>query len=205
MLVVMYAIAHVKINLKQKTNLSQLSKVLLTNNFEWLSGIRKYPVQLFILCLLALATCWIKIIPLFSLWLLTSIVSSFYYECEPLQILFASEKNAKQFLIKKIKMHTLQLIIVFSPIIIINSVFNPDAILINLIFVLIQIMFLWFAILIKYSVYSPNDNLTQNTVLVNFALFGSVIPFLLPVPIIMNIRNYKKAVSNLNFYFNDYN
>jgi hypothetical protein len=60
-----------------------------------------------------------------------------------------------------------------------------------------------FAILLKYAAYSPNDNLSQNSVLFFFGFLGSIIPFLLPLPLIMNIRNYKKAVTNLNRYFHD--
>ena len=120
-----------------------------------------------------------------------------------MQILFASAENAKHLLKTKVKSHSLQLIIILAPVIVINSIALTDMILINILFVFLQILFLMFAILLKYSAYSPNDNVKQNSILFFFAFLGSIIPYLLPLCVIMNIRHYKKAVANLNQYFHD--
>jgi hypothetical protein len=203
LLFIFYCLAYIHIKRTPKTYLSGLSKIIRSNNFEWVSGIRKNSFFLLFLFISALATSWIKIAPLVFLLFFTATISSFYYECESQQILFASAENAKNLLRRKIKNHSLQLLILFAPVIIINSIFHPNMILINILFVFLQILFLMFAILLKYAVYSPNDNVKQNSILFSFAFFGSIIPYLLPLSVIMNIRQYKKAVANLNQYFHD--
>ncbi|MEO5572148.1 MAG: hypothetical protein ABIT08_15050 [Bacteroidia bacterium] len=198
-----YCTAYIHIKRIPKTYFPGLSKIIRSNNFEWLSGIRKNSIFFLAIYFLGLASSWMEIVPLVFLLILTAVVSSFYYECEPLQILFATAKNAKDLLKAKIKNHSLRLLILFAPVIIINSIFHPNMILINILFVFFQILFLLFAILLKYAAYSPNNNVKQNSILFFFAFLGSVIPYLLPLSLIMNIRNYKKAVANLNQYFYD--
>jgi hypothetical protein len=198
-----YFIANIKTNLKQRTVFPQLSKILSSQNFEWLSGIRKNYIGFFIFLLLAYITCWIRILPLVFLWLITTAVASFYQECESLQILFAPSVSPKNLLKKKILKSIKFLAMMFIPILILNSIFNPEFILINIIFLLIQITILIFAILLKYTTYTPNENLKGNTVVLSMVSIGSLIPFLFPIPLIMCFRNYSKAIKNLNFYFND--
>lgn len=198
-----FLISLFNINFKIKTQLPWLSNIIPPSNFEWLSGVRKYSIYFFLFAILAASTCLIKIVPLFFLWLFTAVVSSFYYECEPLQVLYASAKNPHQLLGLKAKKHSMMMLYLFLPVLIINSIIHPDAILINVVFLIVQLTFLIFAIFIKYSLYSPNEDLKQNSVLLSIAFLGSIIPFLLPVQFIMCIRNYKKAIKTLNIYFND--
>lgn len=203
LLLIFYCIATIRIKKISKTFLPGVSKFIRSNNFEWISGVRKNSIFLLIIYFLALSTSWMEIVPLVFLLLITAVISSFYYECESLQILYASAENGKDLLKTKIRNHSLQLLILFSPVITINSIIHPGIIWINILFVSLQLLFLIFAILLKYAVYSPNDNLSQNSILFFFAFLGSIIPFLLPLPLIMNIRNYKKAKANLNHYFHD--
>lgn len=203
LLFAVYIISLIKINQTNKTYCASLSGIVHSTNFEWISGIRKHALYLFVFAGLALTTCWLKIVPLFFLWMFTAIVSSFYFECEPLQLLFASDKKSKQFLKLKVQNHSKLLLAVYCPVLLINSIFHPDAIWIIVLFIIVQLTFLAFAILLKYSVYSPNDNLNHNSVVLSISFIGSIIPFLLPVSFIMCVRNYRKAVKNLDSYFND--
>ncbi len=203
LLATLFLISLLRINHSTKTILPKLSLFISSTNFEWLSGVRQYTLQLFVFTILAIATCWIKIVPLVFLWILTSIVSSFYYECESIQLLLATESSAKQFLKLKVLSHSKILLTVFLPILIINSIIHTDAIWINLAFIIVMLSFLLFTIYLKYSVYSPSDDLKHNSVLIAFTYIGVLIPFLLPVSFIMCIRNYKLAVKKLNYYFND--
>lgn len=198
-----YVISNIKINLKQRTMFPHLSKIISPQNFEWLSGLRKNLISFLILFVLAAITSWIRILPLVFLCFIMLTVTSFYQECESLQILFASSPSPQKMLKQKIVSHTKFILIIFIPILIVNSVFNPDFILINVAFLLIQITILIFSILLKYTTYMPNENLKGNTVLLSAVTIGSLIPFFLPIPLIMCFRNYSKAIKNLNFYFND--
>ena len=196
-------IVPIQFSIKQKTAIPTLSKLIPAYNFEWIGGVRKNYIFLTLCVLLALGTSWLKLFPLIPLWLFTCITIAFYQECEPLYILFAHSRTSKHFLATKIKRHCAMLITVLLPILIINSYFNPEMAWINLIFLIVELSLLVFAILLKYSTYSPNDKLSGNNILISFACVGTLIPFLLPIPLIMSIRNYGRAVNNLNSYFYD--
>lgn len=198
-----YIISNIKIIVKQRTMFPNLSKIISSQNFEWLSGLRKNLIPVVICWILAAITCRIRILPLVFLWFIMIAATSFYQECESLQILFASSSSPQKMLKQKIINHTKILLIIFVPILIVNSVFNPDFILINVAFLLIQITILIFAILLKYTTYIPNENLKGNTVLLSAVTIGALIPFLLPIPLIMCFRNYGRSVKNLKNYFND--
>ena len=59
-----------------------------------------------------------------------------------------------------------------------------------------------FTVLNKYASYDPGKFNTGNNILVSL-VFGSVlIPFFVPVPIVLIARKYFSASQNLNIYFN---
>jgi hypothetical protein len=198
-----YFIAKLRMNIKQTTRVPHLSKIISPHNFEWLSGLRKNFIGISVFLILSLMISWIRIAPLIFLWLIMTAIISFYQECESLQILFASSGSTKRLLKNKMISHSKLVLIIFIPILIVNSIFNPEMILINVAFLFIQITILIFAILLKYTTYSPNESLKGNTILLSSVSIGALIPFLLPIPIIMCFRNYGKAVRNLKSYFSD--
>ena len=198
-----YVISNIKINLKQRTMFPHLSKIIPPQDFEWLSGLRKNLISFLILFALAAITCWIRILPLVFLWLIVISITSFYQECESLQILLATPGTPKKIIQRKIWNHSKYLLIILLPILIINSIFNPGLIVINFVFLLVQFTVIIFAILLKYTTYSPNENLTGNVILVSAVTISALIPFLLPIPLIMCFRNYGRSVKNLKSYFND--
>lgn len=199
----LFIIANSKVNTRQRTKFPHLSKIMAPQNFEWLSGLRKNLIPLIILCLLAAATCWVRILPLIFLWFITLSVISFYQECESLQILFASSNTPQKVLKRKILNHTKFILLIFVPILLVNSIFNPNLIIVNGLFLLIQITTFIFAILLKYATYTPNESLKGNTILLSIVALGSLIPYLLPIPVFMCFRNYGRSVNNLKHYLND--
>ncbi|MEO9022056.1 MAG: hypothetical protein ABI237_00175 [Ginsengibacter sp.] len=203
LIVSIYIIANTRISIKRKTRFPHLSKIISSQNFEWLSGLRKNLIQILILWLLAAIFCRIRILPLIFLWFIMLSVISFYQECESLQILLASSSSPKKLLKRKIINHTRFILLIFIPILIVNSIFNQDLILINIIFLLIQITTFIFAVLLKYTTYVPNKSLKGNTILLSIVSIGTLIPFLLPIPLFMCFKNYGKSVKNLKTYFND--
>lgn len=196
-------IANITTSLKVRTLFPKLSNIISTKNFEWLSGIRNNYFGLLLFIVLAVATSPLRIVPLIFLWLIVGAICGFYLECESLQILFSSKSSSKEFIKKKIFEHSKLLLFILVPVLILNSIFNPELILINIAFLLIQLATIIFAILLKYSIYLPNENIKGNSILMAFVSICTFIPFLLPVPLIMCFRNYGKAVKNLNHYLND--
>jgi hypothetical protein len=201
MLLLLFCIASLRVNNQYKTPVPQLAKLIKPADFEWLGGVRKNYIAIALLILLAAAFCWLRVVPLIFLFLLTSVVLPFYQECESLQVLYAGSTNARKLLHKKLRDHSLRLSLLIVPVIIINSLVNPELLLINIGFWIVQLVLLAFAILLKYATYRPGYRNTGNSILIAFASLGCLLPFLLPVPLIMSCMNYPKAIKKIQFYY----
>ena len=202
-LFLLFCLPYISYSLKKQTHLKNLSQLIPAYNFEWISGIRKSYAILFLLYIAALSLSWFRILPLILCWLITVIITSFYSECEPINMLKEGGQNSNHFLRKKLVQHSKLLLLIFLPITIINFAFNPEYYLLIPLFLLMQLVLLWFAICIKYSMYRPLRNSSANNILLSFVTLGSVLPFLLPIPLLMTLFYYHKAKSNLIYYLND--
>lgn len=203
LLCILFFIPLLKFEFRQKTTFKNLSHIIAPKNFEWLSGFRKQYVLITVLYLLAIGFCWLKILPLFLLWFLTIIIISFYSECESIQVLRESNKTAKRFVLAKLKACFIYVLILYIPIIIINTFFNPDFLIINLLFILIQISLLGFAICFKYSSYTPNKFKIGNNLPLSIVALCSALPHFLPIPTILFCIYFYKAKDNLKQYLHD--
>jgi hypothetical protein len=201
--VLLLLVPYLKYIAKQKTYFPTVSSFIPASDFEWISGFRKSFGLLIPLYLLALSFSWFRIFPLILLWFLSVNIASFYTECEPLHILregnFSSSRLIRRKLIRLVK----YLLILQIPVLVINTVFNPEFWLLNLLFIPLQISFLSYAVCLKYSTYEPNKNAIGNNVVLSLVSLGSIIPFFLPVPLMMAVFTYGKAKMNLNNYLND--
>ncbi|HEY5368012.1 MAG TPA: hypothetical protein VIJ75_03395 [Hanamia sp.] len=198
-----FLIAPIKASFRQRTRFPHLSKIISPQNFEWLTGLRKNLVLFIVLWILAIITCRVRILPLIFLWFMIVTATSFYQQCESLQVLFASSESPGRLIKKKIETAVSFTAILVVPILVINSIFNPTLILVNAIFLLVQITIIVFAILLKYTTYLPNENLKGNTIIISMVTIGALIPFLLPIPAIMCFRNYNRSIKNLKHYIDD--
>ncbi len=203
LLAILAIIPNFKFSPGKKTFFKNLSGIIPATNFEWISGVRKNFIVIAGSYLVAVAFCWFRILPLFSLWFLTVTIISFYGQCESLQVLRESSRPAVEFLIKKLIGHSACILILYTPLLIINTIFNPEFLLINFLFIPVQISLLCFAICLKYSSYSPNKTLTGNNILLMTIAIFSSLPYLLPVPLILSFVYFYKARNHLNLYLND--
>lgn len=186
----------------QKTTFKNISKLFSTTfAIEWISGFRTSYLTVISLYILAIVTCWMRFVPLFMLWLLTISILNFYHEYEALPILKAHHYRAKSFLHQKLKEHGLYLIYFYIPILTINAFFNSDFIDINILFLLVQLALLFFAINSKYAQYIPAQQNVSTNIIVAMLSVAAIVPFLLPLPVIFAAVYYKKAIQNLQNYF----
>lgn len=199
----LFFIPYNKFTIKEKTFFKNISEIIPVTNFEWISGFRKSFTSITIIYLLALGFSWLKILPLFLLWFLTLTIISFYNECESLAMLREKDRSAGNFLNKKLLTHIRYLMMLYFPVLIINTVFNSTFLALNILFMLSQAALLFFAICYKYSNYKPNQLLYVNNIVVTLVSLSAIIPVLLPLPVIMSVHYYFKANNNLNKYFND--
>jgi hypothetical protein len=203
LLLSVYLITFIKTDIKQVTYLRQLSSIIPAQHFEIISGFRKSFIFIIPCYILAIGFCWFTILPLFLLWFITITMVSFYDECEPLIILKEGNLQPKIFLNQKLIQHCKYLVLLFTPLLVVNTFFNFDNLLINLLFIPIQLALLCFAICFKYTLYQPNINLKANSIVLTLVSMCSIMPFLLPIPLLMAIYYYPKAKNNLNYYLND--
>lgn len=192
-----------KYTLKQKTYFKNISVIVPPSNFEWISGFRRSFIYLIPLYLLALGFCWFRIMPLLLLWLITVSIASFYKDCEPLQILKESNLSPTKLLQQKMFQHSKLIFFLYAPILIVNTILNFEYWFVNLLFILSQMALVCFSICLKYSNYQPNKNFIVNNILLAFVSVGSLVPYLLPIPVLLTLEHHTKAKDNLNNYLND--
>ena len=193
----------IDITFNQTTKIKNLSKYIPPNNFEWIGGVRKNLYLILFIYILALALCFLNFVSLFLLWFLSTIILSFYIECEPLNLLLLNEEKPGRFLIKKTKEHAKIFIFFTLPILIAYTIFNFETFWITVFIFCCFLINLFFGITLKYSSYQPNEKLVVNNTLMAIAQTGIIIPFLIPIPLLMSLRNYQRAKENLSNYLDD--
>lgn len=203
LLVLLFCIPFLQFTFRQKTIFKNLSLIIPASNFELIGGFRRSYIGFIILYSLAIALCWFRILPLFLLWFLTVNIISFYNECESIQILRESNTTPKKFLLNKLKINITPIVILYTPLLIINSIFNTQFLLLNLLFIPIQISLLCFSICLKYSSYTPNKIKLGNNITLMIVSLCSALPYFLPIPTILSIIYFYKAENNLKQYLND--
>lgn len=203
LLLVLICIPFLKFQFKHQASFKKLSSVIPASNYEWISGIRKQYIPVICLYLVAVAFCWVRILPLALLWFLTILISSFYLENEPVHILRAGNKTAGKFLSDKIKINIKYILILYSLPVIINVIFVREFLVITLLFIPVQIALICFAISLKYCTYKPNTNLLGNNVTFSIIAILSAMPYFLPVTLLLAIVYFYKAEKNLKFYLHD--
>ena len=186
------------------TAFKKLSRIISPKDFEWISGIRKTYLILIPVYLLALSISWLKIATLALLWLITSVLVSFYEENEDLSMLKANGKKPGVLIRQKFFRHSRYMLLLYTPVLSLNIFFlGFDWLGVNLLFLLTQLAALAFAVFFKYTLYEPHTHLKANSILSGLMVIGSCLPFFLPVPMGMAILYYYKAKKNLNNYLYD--
>lgn len=196
-------VPYLKFTLKQKTYFKSISSVIQAADFEWISGFRRSFGILIPLFILALGLSWFRILPLLILWLMTVTTASFFTECEPLHILKEGNLSSAKLLKRKLIRMLIYILIMYIPVLVINTIFNPEYWILNLLFIPLQISLVSYAVFLKYSIYEPNKNSAGNNVILSLVSIGSIIPYFLPIPLMMAVFTYGKAKKNLNNYLND--
>ena len=199
----LFLVPFLKFTLKQKTYFSTISSLIPATDFEWISGFRKSFGILIPLYILALGFSWFRILPLLILWFISVTIASFYTECEPLHILREGHFSVARLLKRKLMRMLKYMLILQIPILVINTIFNPEFWQLNLLFIPLQISFVSYAVCLKYASYEPNKNAIGNNVVLSLISLGAIIPYFLPIPLLMALITYGKAKTNLKNYLND--
>lgn len=172
--------------------------------FEWRSGLRQYGLAVSALLLIGLGLSFVPYAVSLVLFFLTLNTTVFYLFGESKELLVACGKSPAHLIRQKLLGHFKLFYTMVSPLVILSVVFHHDS---TSLMVLAYVSLMSFfasinAVLFKYVSYAPGARFDNNTVLQGLMLAFFLVPFLMPVPIVMAVINYRRSINNLKVYFN---
>ncbi len=174
-----------------------------TSSFEWISGIRKNLLIVLPAYLFFLAFSYKPYVAVVGLIFLSLLISGFYFYGESREFVEFYAKNPRKFIFKKIKTNLNQLIIVFAPMLIVALISQVSSWYYLLGALIVSILIQVITIIFKYALFEENTNLNRNSIIVFGNILFLILPIFWPVPLIMGILYYNKALKNLKQYFDD--
>ena len=173
------------------------------NDYIFISGIRKNLFVLIPLILIAVVLSPLKLFPLVALFIANAVVFSFYEINESVQMIQASNKTPKQFLLALLTSAVMKLLIFNAPVLIINTITNFDLFLFNLYFLLYNLLMLATVIVLKYADYQYKKQGNSIQIKLIIMILGLFIPYLSALTLIFYIQSRAEAIKNLNNYLDD--
>jgi len=170
--------------------------------FEFRAGLRTNILVLIPLVFIVLFLSPVKFFLLAALFLMNTVVCSFYQEQEPLLMLNPEGKSVQSFLDGKRKF--LQKFFLYSnvPILVINSILHFELIGYNLAIIPALVLLANYTIYAKYASYKPNTKQVAGLDAL-FVYLATVLPFALPLSYLLVTSYRKKAFLDLEHYCND--
>jgi len=181
-----------------------ISKRLKTD-FVFISGIRKHFFSLLILIIVSLILSFVKLFPLVTLFLVNSILYSFYDTNESVQLLQSSKATPKQHVNQVFWSGAIKLIAINVPVLCINTLFHFDLLFFNVFFLAYSLLMLSTVISLKYAGYTYLSGSTKFQVKLMIMSLGLVMPYLLPIAILFYYQSKTDAINNLKTYLDDFN
>jgi len=179
-----------------------IRKYIPSSQFEWIAGLRKNLFLIIPLLLIAIFFSPVKLFGVLALFLLNSTLLGFYSSFEPLVMLNPEGHTIQDFLKHKIGFFTKVILILNVPLLLINSVFQPDVAWYDVCFLGGFLLLASCSIYIKYESYKPNEEL-HFSIDSLFLYASALIPFLVPIAFFLNSQHKKKAIQNLSNYIDD--
>lgn len=174
----------------------------MTRDFEWMMGIRKNIGYIAILYPLGLILSYMTASVLVVLLLLAIITTTFYLEeGESRDFLHLYADSPKGLMRQKV-IRAIGLFLLFTiPLSIAFLIFNPQFWYLLLAVLAISSVIQLTSVTLKYTTYQPKASNERNAFLLGFLLVCWLTPFLQPVPLLMTITYYRKAINRLQNYF----
>lgn len=170
------------------------------SSFEWMSGLRKNWIYLVPVYLLGIGLSHFMLAILLALFFLSITTCAFYQEGEPRVFLELNRRPPRAFLNFKVIWHLKTFWLLCLPFVALFFIFHGSYWYIFLVVAVIVSLFPVIAITLKYSSYQPDTDLQQNNIILAVMIAFLSFPFTQPVPLIMAIVYYRKAINNLKTY-----
>jgi len=201
-LVFVYLLALFKITKEKFKTTTKNYSFIPSQLFEWRAGIRSLSFYVFIsIYLSSYVGLYFPYMSLVMCWILNSIICSFYQQTESRFMLRSMASNSKQLIIRRIFLAYKAQSILLVPIHILYAIIYTDQIIISLVAYLLFAIILIFCIISKYAFYEPNQSSGPSSIYLGLGQLSVFIPILIPLPILLSIAWYPKAIKKLNYYF----
>ncbi len=171
-----------------------------SSDFELIATLRKSFLLLFTLYFLAFLLTPVRMGSLLLIWLISLQFSNGFEQHESLDCLRWNQVSSKDFLRNKIIRQTRFLFLLSLPIILLHGILVPEEALLSVMFLLNQLVLLALALVFKYASFQPGYQSSSGNVLMSIMGLSALIPFLLPIPFLMLLLYYPKAIQRLNQY-----
>lgn len=178
-------------------------KFINKNNYEFKSGIRKNFIFIIIVYSFILITVWWSIFLALILFILLSItINSFFEEMEPQYFLHIQYYTASDFITNKLLLQCKTYILFTLPVILLLLINELSIWYITTAVFIYNLLLLFYYILLKYACYNGNGKAIANRFFLILGYLSIIFPILIPLIIILTIRNYFKAIKNMQLHFN---
>lgn len=191
---------------KKQTGLNTLlQEKIPAHAFEWKSGIRSSFFYMIIIWTTGLiASPWLGSIPV-AIFILGVIVTGFNEKGESLPMLLTFEMSASKLVMHKIKTQLYLYSILVAPLLLAFVVFHYPYWYIGLGIYLFFLLIISYSILLKYAFYAPGNNAVSKQIFIALGVVSALLPFLIPVVMLLSIRFYLRSIQTLKPLLHDYN
>lgn len=196
------SVCFIPVSLKSKKSGLAESNFIPNYLIEWKSGIRKSNKYFFlVLYILGLTLSFLPYFSLFACWIITGIICGFYQSFEPRNQLRFHHSEPKNYLHYKIKVAAISYLKIIAPLMFIYLLFHPDQWIIIITALFLFLCILVFTLVAKYAYYSPGETSGPHQIYFTIGLLSLFIPFMVPIPLVLTMTHYRKAVKRLTPYF----
>lgn len=174
----------------------------MATDFEWMMGVRKNIGYIIPVYIVALILSYLTVSVLAGLLLLAMITTTFYLEPgETRNFLHIYAKSPQSLMRLKI-IRAVGLYLFFTiPLSIAFLIFHGQYWYLLLAVLIIGSVIQLTSVTLRYVTYEPKESNQRNAILLGFLLICWLTPFLQPVPLLMTVTYYKKAVNRLQNYY----
>jgi len=197
-------ISFLKVASRPVVNFNTSSKLISETNFEWKAGMRKTGGLLGILWLAAMALTVVPFASIIALWFMLLVISSFYDEGEPREMVESYQLDAVKFLKVKILSQLKAFFIPALPVLLLFLYFFPERWWVMILFMVFSALNIGVFVLSKYAVWRSAEINRSGNIVNAMCLLGLFLPFFLPLPIAVIIKNYRRSLHNLKPLLHDY-
>lgn len=189
---------------RQNKRSGWLGNVFPASNYEWKSGIRSTGWMIPFLVMVAILVAPLPFASLGVCWIILALSMSFYEQGESRQMVASFMKRPPAFLLSRIYLHCRTFFILISPALISNLYFFPSKWWVGLFFITFCSLNIAVFVTSKYAVWQHGQMNRSASLINTICMIGIFIPFLLPLPAVVLLRNYRRAIQNLKPLLNDF-